>query len=216
MAVPEYPRLCAARSHETGHQPKRARALSPRTVRVVTAFSIGRARLELVHGDIVDQAVDAIVNAANSSLAPGGGVCGAIHRAAGRELARDCAALGGCPAGEARLTRGYKLSARYVIHAVGPVFSGGEDDARLLASAYRSSLELAAAHGINSIAFPALSTGIYGYPIRAAAPIAIRTVDEFLLAGGNVELVRFVFLSHESYNAYELAARAMLGDPVHG
>ena len=139
------------------------------------------ARVEIHNGDITALDVDAIVNAANERLAPGGGVCGAIHRAAGPGLAEACARVGGCPTGGARITEGYALSARHVIHAVGPVWQGGtegEDD--LLASAYRSSLDLAKRHGLASIAFPAISTGIYGYPLKRAAGIAVATVCGWL------------------------------------
>jgi O-acetyl-ADP-ribose deacetylase len=128
-------------------------------------FNVKRSTVELVQGNIVDQDVDAIVNAANSSLSGGGGVDGAIHRAAGPELLAECRTLGRCPTGEARITKGYQLKARHVIHAVGPVYQGRPHDAELLASAYRSSLQLASQHGIRSIAFPAISTGIYGYPL---------------------------------------------------
>lgn len=129
--------------------------------------------------DITTLALDAIVNAANEQLAPGAGVCGAIHRAAGPELARVCAALGGCPTGDARITAGFDLPARYVIHAVGPMWQGGSAaEPELLASAYRSSMQLAAEHDLTSIAFPAISTGIYGYPLRPATGIAVRTVRD--------------------------------------
>jgi O-acetyl-ADP-ribose deacetylase len=127
--------------------------------------------------DITTLDTDAIVNAANEALAPGGGVCGAIHRAAGPELARACAAIGGCPTGEARITPGFGLAAKWVIHAVGPVWrGGGQDEPELLASAYRSALRLAREHGLASMAFPAISTGIYGYPVADATGIAVRTV----------------------------------------
>lgn len=152
--------------------------------------------------DITTLDCDAIVNAANSSLAPGGGVCGAIHRAAGPELARACAEIGGCPTGEARLTPGFRLHARYVIHAVGPVWQGGAAREReLLASAYRSSMRLARDHGIRSIAFPAISTGIYGFPLELATPIAVDTVRTELAEGG-IDRVVFACFSPEVEEAY--------------
>ena len=139
------------------------------------------ARVEIHNGDITALDVDVIVNAANERLAPGGGVCGVIHRAAGPGLAEACVRVGGCPTGGARITEGYALSARHVIHAVGPVWQGGtEGEDGLLASAYRSSLDLAKRHGIASIAFPAISTGIYGYPLKRAAGIAVAAVCGWL------------------------------------
>lgn len=156
--------------------------------------------------DITSLATDAIVNAANESLAPGGGVCGAIHRAAGPELARACGELGGCPTGDARLTPGFALPARYVIHAVGPVWrGGGAGEADLLASAYRASLRVASQYGLRAVAFPAISTGIYGYPLELATAIAVATVREALAAGTSVEDVLFACFSPEVLRAYRAA-----------
>ena len=153
--------------------------------------------------DITTLATDAIVNAANEALAPGGGVCGAIHRAAGPELARACAAIGGCPTGEARLTPGFRLPARYVIHAVGPVWhGGGAGEAALLASAYRSSLRLAEEHELESIAFPAISTGIYGYPLAEATAIAVRSVGEADRPGTRLRTVIFACFGPDVAKAY--------------
>ena len=146
-------------------------------------------------GDITTLAVDVIVNAANRSLLGGGGVDGAIHRAAGRELLAECRTLGGCETGAAKITKGYRLPARYVIHTVGPVYSGSASDAELLRSCYWNSLELARAHRLHTIAFPAISTGVYGYPKEAAAEIALVTIrewfDEHPDAGMRVTIVSF-------------------------
>ncbi len=160
--------------------------------------------------DITTLDVDAIVNAANSELAPGGGVCGAIHRAAGPDLAVACALLRPCPTGQARLTHGFGLPARFVIHAVGPVWSGGDrGEPELLASAYRASLEIARQEGLRSIAFPAISTGIYGYPLDAATTIAIATVRDALAMPGSVDRVIFACFSPEVLTAY--AAEGVTG-----
>jgi O-acetyl-ADP-ribose deacetylase (regulator of RNase III) len=147
-------------------------------------------RISLLEADITKLEVDAIVNAANSTLLGGGGVDGAIHRAAGPELVDECRDLGGCPTGEARITKGYRLPAKFVIHTVGPVWHGGDrGEAELLASCYRSSLALAAANGVTSIAFPAISCGIYGYPNEDAARIAIREISAFLDRTPSIERV---------------------------
>jgi O-acetyl-ADP-ribose deacetylase (regulator of RNase III) len=167
-------------------------------------------RTEVWRGDITALTVDAIVNAANSSLLGGGGVDGAIHRAAGPQLVEECAQLGGCRTGEAKITRGYRLPARYVIHTVGPVWNGGtHGEPELLASCYRNSLALADQHGLVSIAFPAISTGIYGYPQRLAARIAVREVRGFLAAPSGIQCVIFVCFGDESYHIY---AHLLAGD----
>jgi O-acetyl-ADP-ribose deacetylase (regulator of RNase III) len=154
--------------------------------------------------DITTLPVDAIVNAANVELAPGGGVCGAIHRTAGPGLARACLPLAPCPTGQARLTPGFDLPARFVIHAVGPVWQGGTaSEAELLASAYRAALALATSAGLRSIAFPAISTGIYGYPLAAATAIAVATVRQALAAGSSLEEVTFACFSTEAVSIYE-------------
>ncbi|MDJ0776753.1 MAG: macro domain-containing protein [Gammaproteobacteria bacterium] len=156
------------------------------------------AQIDIRQADITQLDVDAIVNAANERLAPGAGVCGAIHAAAGPELAAECAALGPCPTGEARLTGGYALRARHVIHAVGPVWQGGErNEAALLAGCYRNSILLAENHGLASIAFPAISCGIYGYPVDAAATVAIEATLKTLRDCESVELVVFACFSAE-------------------
>ena len=156
--------------------------------------------------DITTLDTDAIVNAANELLAPGGGVCGAIHRAAGPELARACARIGRCPTGEARLTPGFRLPARYVIHAVGPVWrGGGEGEAALLASAYRSALRLARDHGLRSVAFPAISTGIYDYPLDQATGVAVSTVREAASVSASPDRVIFACFSPDVERAYRQA-----------
>jgi O-acetyl-ADP-ribose deacetylase len=160
-------------------------------------------RLTATLADITTLAVDAIVNAANEQLAAGGGVCGAIHRAAGPELARACAPLAPCPAGEARLTPGFRLPARFVIHAVGPAWHGGDTgEPALLASAYRASIDIARAEGLRTLAFPAISTGVYGYPLAAATAVAVATVREAAASPGSLEEVIFACFGADALRAY--------------
>lgn len=161
------------------------------------------SRMELQPGDITKLAVDAIVNAANAQLAGGGGVDGAIHRAAGAEqLQAACRKLGGCDTGDAKITPGFNLPARHIIHTVGPVYAGGSrGEAELLASCYRRSLSLAREHGLKTVAFPAISTGVYGYPFADATEIALRTTAEFLSNAPEVERVVFVFFSEGDFAA---------------
>ncbi len=171
-------------------------------------------RLTLLHGDITKLSVEAIVNAANSSLLGGGGVDGAIHRAAGPELVHECRLLGGCKTGQAKLTRGYRLPARAIIHTVGPVWNGGNArEAELLRSCYHASLTLAVQHDLRTIAFPAISCGIYGYPIGAATRIAVRTVIEFLATHMVPEHVTFVCFDTAVYTAYQEVMQEVFSNP---
>ncbi len=172
----------------------------------VTTPTPGRARITVVGGDITRLEVDAIVNAANPGLVGGGGVDGAIHAAAGPGLLDECLGLGGCETGSAKLTHGYNLPARYVIHAVGPVWRGGNhNEDALLASCYRRSLEIAVAHGALTVAFPAISCGVYGFPIARAAEIAIDTVAEFLENTEDIDSVVMVGFGDETHSALEAA-----------
>lgn len=162
--------------------------------------------IELVEGDITLQDTDAIVNAANSSLLGGGGVDGAIHRAAGPELLAETRTLGGCQTGDAKLTRGYRLKARYVIHAVGPIYQGRDPHVpQQLASAYRRCLELTIEHSIRSIAFPSISTGAYGYPVEEAAPIALKTVCDFVLGNEGITRIGFILFNKQIVESYAAA-----------
>lgn len=161
------------------------------------------SRITIIKGDITRQPVDAIVNAANSSLLGGGGVDGAIHLSAGPGLLEECRKLKGCKTGQAKITKGYSLPAKYVIHTVGPVYRNGiSDESILLASCYKSSLDIAAENELGIIAFPAISTGIYGYPKKKACQIAIKTTIDFLRNDKTIREVRFVLFDDESYNLY--------------
>lgn len=166
-------------------------------------------RMSVLEGDITRLDVDAIVNAANSSLLGGGGVDGAIHRAAGPELLAECRALGGCPTGEARITKGYRLPARHVIHTVGPIWSGARDDDPALAACYRNSIRLAVAHGLRSLAFPAISTGVYRFPFDRAARIAIATTAMELERAADIDRVVFVLFGAEAHDRFEAIFEAV-------
>jgi O-acetyl-ADP-ribose deacetylase (regulator of RNase III) len=171
-------------------------------------IKVGQAVLQIVEGDITQQDTEAIVNAANTSLLGGGGVDGAIHRAGGPKILEECRQIGGCPTGEARVTNGGNLKARYVIHTVGPVYRDGlHREPDLLASCYRESLKLASAKGIKTVAFPSISTGAYGYPVEAAAKIALKTVKNYLKEHPEIQQVRFVLFGRAAYETYEKALK---------
>ena len=174
-------------------------------------IKINNSILELVEGDITKEETEAIVNAANSGLRGGGGVDGAIHRAGGPQIMEECRKIGRCPTGNAVITSGGLLKAKYVIHAVGPIYHGGEKgEAELLASAYQNSLKRASENRIRSVSFPSLSTGAYGYPFDEAAPVALKTVIEYLKQHDEIEHVRFVLFGEEAYREYEAALRVIV------
>ena len=167
--------------------------------------TINGVTLALMQGNIVEVQTDAIVNAANSGLRGGGGVDGAIHRAGGSSIMEECRTLGGCPTGEAVVTTAGRLSAKYIFHAVGPIYSGSLDDERLLTSAYQSCLNLAEQHQVRSIAFPSLSTGVYSYPLELAAPIALRTIIEHIKRPTCLQQVLMVLFGESAYKVHEQA-----------
>ncbi len=174
---------------------------------------INDSTLELIQGDLTKQDVAAIVNAANTSLLGGGGVDGAIHRAAGPQLLEECRTLGGCETGSAKITRGYRLKARHVIHAVGPVYRDGKHgEPALLASAYRTSLELASQNKSSSIAFPAISTGVYGYPMEDAAHIAFRTIIDYLNEHPEIKRVRYVLYDARALEVHRRVFQEVLAE----
>ena len=167
---------------------------------------IGQSTIEVILGDITQQRVDAIVNAANTTLLGGGGVDGAIHRAGGPSILAECRQLGGCPTGDAKLTTGGNLPARFVIHTVGPVYQDGKHaEAHLLASCYRRSLEVAVASQLTSVAFPAVSCGVYGYPLKDAAAIAVGTIAQFLVLAHQPMIVKFVLFTNDAHEAFRHA-----------
>jgi len=167
---------------------------------------VNQSKLELTIGDITQQDMDAIVNAANSSLLGGGGVDGAIHRAAGPQLLAETRTLGGCNTGDAKITKGYNLKARHVIHAVGPVYRKNSSQVtQLLRSVYQRSLEIADENVMKTIAMPAISTGAYGYPIEEAAPIALKTVSDFLMTHPNIQIARFVLFTESDFQVFKSA-----------
>lgn len=172
-------------------------------------IQIGKARLQFIVGDITVQDTDAVVNAANTRLAPGGGVAGAIHRAAGPGLWEECRNLGGCETGQAKISGGHDLPNRFVVHTVGPVYSGSKEDAVLLRSCYINSLKVADRNNVRSISFPALSTGIFGYPVDKAAYVAIKALQEYLSGATGIELVRMVLYDNGSYDEHLRALDAV-------
>ena len=172
---------------------------------------VNKTRVSMIQGDITKQATEAIVNAANSSLMGGGGVDGAIHRAGGPSIMAECRKIGGCPTGQAVITTGGNLKAKQVIHTVGPVYQGGtKGEAELLRSAYLSSLKLAAAKGLKSIAFPAISTGVYSYPLAEAAYIALKTAVDYLRENADIDVIRFVLFDRRTYDAFAAELKKLI------
>lgn len=178
----------------------------------MTTRTIQGVMLALLQGNIVEVEADAIVNAANSGLAGGGGVDGAIHRAGGPSIMQECRAIGGCPTGSAVATGAGRLKARYVFHAVGPIYRQRGDEAKLLAGAYQACLDLAEQHQVKSIAFPSISTGIYGYPVDQAAPIALNTIIEHVKKPTSLQRVMFVLFNKGTYEAFEKSLQQLLGE----
>jgi O-acetyl-ADP-ribose deacetylase (regulator of RNase III) len=171
-----------------------------------------KERIELIDGDITRQQVDAIVNAANNSLLGGGGVDGAIHRAAGPELLAECRMLNGCPTGEAKITKGYRLPAKFVIHTVGPIWRGGNsNEDQFLENCYKNSLKRAVENEIKTIAFPSISTGVYGFPIERASRIALNTAKSFLEKNESIQKVTFVCFGSHDYQVYQRAIKEVFG-----
>ncbi|MBA7615260.1 O-acetyl-ADP-ribose deacetylase [subsurface metagenome] len=175
-------------------------------------YKIKNSILELVAGDITVQDTEAVVNAANKALSPGGGVSGAIHRAAGPELWDECRTLGGCRTGEAKLSRGYNLKAKYVIHTVGPVYSSSKSDPEDLRDCYKNSLLLASRNKIKSVSFPSISTGVFGYPVKEASRVALKTITNFLEEHPEIELVRMVLFTEGDYGIYKASLDKILKD----
>jgi len=173
-------------------------------------YTVNKSNLELIQGDITDQDTDAIVNAANSELAPGGGVAGAVHRAAGPGLWDECRKLNGCKTGEAKITAGHNLKSRYIIHTVAPMYGNTNNDALFLTSCCEQSLRLASQYKIESIAFPSVGTGIYGYPVDEASEIALRTVINFITRHPEIKLVRFVLFSLSDLRTYEATLKELI------
>lgn len=175
-------------------------------------INCGDSLLRIIQGDITEQDTDAVVNAANKRLAPGGGVAGAIHRVAGVKLWEECKKFGGCETGDAVITKGYNLPAKWVVHTVGPVYRGREEDLELLALSYENSLKIAEKESIKTISFPAISTGAFGYPMREAAKIAVKTVCKTLTSLSKVKMVQFVLYDFNTYKIFEEVLKEVEND----